>query len=120
MDQGIDAELQNGEGSARESPPPPRRTAPHALDYIFLMRPMILIPVWTFFLLGAYHGSAVATGPVRVSHLLAGLFARLGGHEQGNSRAHKATKQKAEEKASTPISFVVHIFSFHDLYRFEK
>ena len=24
-------------------------------DYIFLLRPMILIPVWTFFLLGSYH-----------------------------------------------------------------
>ena len=44
-----------------------------AIDYLFLLRPMILIPVWTFFLLGAYHGAAGGTGvdPLR---LLAGLF----------------------------------------------
>lgn len=33
-------------------PPGPARIP----DYIFLMRPMILIPVWTFYLLGAWHG----------------------------------------------------------------
>jgi chlorophyll synthase len=43
-------------------------------DYIFLLRPMILIPVWTFYLLGAHHavsplGRHVAKGP-----FLAGLL----------------------------------------------
>ena len=30
-------------------------------DFLFLLRPMILVPVWTFYLLGAHHGSD-ATG----------------------------------------------------------
>ena len=73
MDQGIDAELENGGGNPRESPP--RHTVPNPLDYLFLMRPMILIPVWTFFLLGAYHGSLVTTAPVPMSRLIAGSLA---------------------------------------------
>lgn len=28
----------------------------HFFDYIFLMRPMLLMPVWTFFLVGSYRG----------------------------------------------------------------
>ncbi len=44
-------------------------------DYIFLARPMILIPVWTFFLLGAYH--AGISGPVegKPIELISGLTA---------------------------------------------
>ncbi|MDZ7859271.1 MAG: UbiA family prenyltransferase [Candidatus Krumholzibacteriota bacterium] len=38
-------------------------------DYIFLLRPIILIPVWTFFLLGAYHGADIA-GKSTGNHLL--------------------------------------------------
>lgn len=42
-------------------------------DFVFLLRPMILIPVWTFFLLGARHAST-ATGTVIQARLLfAGL-----------------------------------------------
>jgi len=46
----------------------------HALDYFFLLRPMILIPVWTFFLLGAHHGAAAAGGAVDGARCLAGLI----------------------------------------------
>lgn len=42
-------------------------------DYVFLLRPMILIPVWTFFLLGARHGAAAAGIPVDAGRCLAGL-----------------------------------------------
>ena len=44
-----------------------------AADYLFLLRPTILIPVWTFFLLGAYHGARAATGEIETRALLAGL-----------------------------------------------
>jgi 4-hydroxybenzoate polyprenyltransferase len=44
------------------------------LDYVFLLRPMILIPVWTFFLLGAHHGAAAAGVRADGPRLLAGLF----------------------------------------------
>jgi len=50
----------------------PRRA--RAIDYIFLLRPMILIPVWTFFLLGAHHGAKAAALPIDALHLLAGLL----------------------------------------------
>lgn len=43
-------------------------------DYIFLLRPMILLPVWTFFLLGAHHGSTVSGKTISPGHLLSGLF----------------------------------------------
>jgi len=43
-------------------------------DYLFLLRPIILIPVWTFFLLGAYHGSSAADTQIRAGSFLAGLF----------------------------------------------
>jgi 4-hydroxybenzoate polyprenyltransferase len=42
-------------------------------DYIFLLRPMILIPVWTFFLLGARHGSKITGCPIGWGPLLAGI-----------------------------------------------
>jgi len=44
-----------------------------ALDYVFLLRPMILIPVWTFFLLGAHHGAAASGTEIDAPRLLAGL-----------------------------------------------
>lgn len=50
----------------------PRRAK--AADYIFLLRPMILIPVWTFFLLGARHGALAAGIDVDGPRLLAGLL----------------------------------------------
>jgi 4-hydroxybenzoate polyprenyltransferase len=48
----------------------PGRAVP--ADFIFLLRPTILIPVWTFFLLGASHGASGGGSP-RVPALLAGL-----------------------------------------------
>jgi 4-hydroxybenzoate polyprenyltransferase len=51
----------------------PRANA-RPLDYVFLLRPMILIPVWTFFLLGAHHGAAAAGTAIDAFRLLAGLF----------------------------------------------
>jgi 1,4-dihydroxy-2-naphthoate octaprenyltransferase len=43
-------------------------------DYIFLLRPMILIPVWTFFLLGAHHAkTAAASAAIDARSLSAGL-----------------------------------------------
>ena len=49
----------------------PGRACP--ADYVFLLRPMILVPVWTFFLLGARHGAAAAGIPVDTGRCLAGL-----------------------------------------------
>jgi len=43
-------------------------------DYIFLLRPMILIPVWTFFLLGARHGSASSGLDIRPFSFFAGII----------------------------------------------
>lgn len=44
-----------------------------AADYVFLTRPMILVPVWTFYLLGAAHGAA-AGGSAGRGRLFAGLL----------------------------------------------
>ncbi len=44
-----------------------------AADYLFLLRPMILIPVWTFYLLGAYHGATIAGMQLQPARLLIGL-----------------------------------------------
>lgn len=57
-------------GSTR--PGIPERPVP--ADYIFLLRPMILIPVWTFFLLGAWHGSRSAGTAPGGTSLLAGIL----------------------------------------------
>ena len=43
------------------------------VDYIFLLRPMILIPVWTFYLLGARHGANASGAPIEAARLAAGL-----------------------------------------------
>lgn len=56
-------------GIADRPPPLPRRAVP--ADYIFLLRPTILLPVWTFFLLGAAHGDPSGGAPP--TSLLAGL-----------------------------------------------
>lgn len=57
MDRGVDAEpgpeRSDRGGNGR---PPWFGAAARFQDYLFLTRPMILIPVWTFYLLGAYHG----------------------------------------------------------------
>jgi 4-hydroxybenzoate polyprenyltransferase len=50
------------------------RAAAGPFDYVFLLRPMILIPVWTFFLLGARHGAVAAGADIDAPRLLAGLF----------------------------------------------
>lgn len=68
MDRGIG---QDEPGSTR--PGIPERPVP--ADYIFLLRPMILIPVWTFFLLGAWHGSKSAGTPPDGKSLLTGILA---------------------------------------------
>lgn len=44
------------------------------LDYIFLLRPMILIPVWTFFLLGAWHSDPSGIVQAGRGRLAAGIF----------------------------------------------
>jgi 4-hydroxybenzoate polyprenyltransferase len=45
-----------------------------AVDYIFLLRPMILIPVWTFFLLGARHGAKAASAALDPLRFGAGIL----------------------------------------------
>ncbi len=47
---------------------------PSPADYLFLLRPMILIPVWTFLLLGAWHGSKTTGTPLDRTLLLAGII----------------------------------------------
>jgi 4-hydroxybenzoate polyprenyltransferase len=42
-------------------------------DYIFLLRPMILIPVWTFYLLGAHHARTASGRPTAAVPFIAGL-----------------------------------------------
>lgn len=43
-------------------------------DYIFLLRPMILIPVWTFYLLGAQHGASASGSKAGWVDLLCGIL----------------------------------------------
>ena len=74
MDRGVDSE----QGPDRSVPDgndrPPWFGSPSRLqDYLFLMRPMILIPVWTFYLLGAYHGMRAGDRAVDVRRLLVGI-----------------------------------------------
>lgn len=45
-----------------------------AADYLFLMRPIILIPVWTFYLLGAHHGRDPASSGAPAQSLLIGAL----------------------------------------------
>lgn len=45
-----------------------------AADYFFLLRPMILIPVWTFFLLGAWHGSKTSKLTISPVNIASGIF----------------------------------------------
>jgi 4-hydroxybenzoate polyprenyltransferase len=44
------------------------------LDYFFLPRPMILIPVSTFFLLGVYHGKNATENSIVIINLLYGIL----------------------------------------------
>ncbi|MBN2183803.1 MAG: UbiA family prenyltransferase [Candidatus Krumholzibacteriota bacterium] len=45
------------------------------LDYIFLLRPLVLVPVWTFFLLGAWHADSGSSETVGTSRFLSGIIA---------------------------------------------
>lgn len=45
------------------------------LDHIFLLRPLVLIPVWTFFLLGAWHSSSGSFETVETAGFLSGIIA---------------------------------------------
>ncbi|MCD6378936.1 UbiA family prenyltransferase, partial [bacterium] len=53
---------------------PPRNNKPFWLDYFFLTRPLILIPVWTFFLLGAHHSFAPLEKSINSFKLLYGIL----------------------------------------------
>jgi 4-hydroxybenzoate polyprenyltransferase len=68
MDRGIGSEPAGPQASPAARIP----ERPNPADYLFILRPMILIPVWTFFLLGAAHGSRAAGTPVDSRLLLAG------------------------------------------------
>ncbi|HUV35842.1 MAG TPA: UbiA family prenyltransferase [Patescibacteria group bacterium] len=75
MDRGVDSE----QGPDRSAPgangrPPWFGSPPRLQDYLFLMRPMILIPVWTFYLLGAYHGMRGGESTIETKHLFLGFF----------------------------------------------
>jgi 4-hydroxybenzoate polyprenyltransferase len=59
MDQGVEPAIPSG----------PARFP----DYIFLLRPMILIPVWTFYLLGAWHGRNASGGSIPPFRFFTGL-----------------------------------------------
>lgn len=59
MDQGIEPAIPSG----------PARIP----DFIFLLRPMILIPVWTFYLFGARHGLNVSGAPMSRRPFMAGF-----------------------------------------------
>jgi len=62
-----------GLGTPSRGKKPTIPSHPVPFDYLFLMRPMILIPVWTFYLLGAYHGSMTTGETPDVQSLLAGF-----------------------------------------------
>jgi len=51
-----------------------KRMRPSAADYIFLLRPMILIPVWSFFLLGAHQTVTSSEKDVEITGLIAGFI----------------------------------------------
>jgi 4-hydroxybenzoate polyprenyltransferase len=59
MDQGVEPAVPSG----------PARIP----DYLFILRPMILIPVWTFYLLGAWHGRNITGAPIQRLPFLMGL-----------------------------------------------
>ncbi len=61
-----------GQGIGKLSSTTEKKSLP--LDYIFLTRPIILIPVWTFFLLGAYHAADIAGKSIKNQLLLYGIF----------------------------------------------
>lgn len=50
------------------------RKRANPLDYIFLLRPTILIPVWTFFLLGAKHAESKGAEPFGSARSLLAIF----------------------------------------------
>ncbi len=60
-------------GIVRSPLPSPGSARP--MDYVFLLRPMILVPVWTFYLLGAWHGQTVSGTPTNFLSLISGMIA---------------------------------------------
>ncbi len=60
MDQGVEPEIPKGPA--------------HLPDFVFLLRPMILIPVWTFYLLGAWHGGALSAAAIPKIRFSIGLI----------------------------------------------
>ncbi|MCU0638799.1 MAG: UbiA family prenyltransferase [Candidatus Krumholzibacteria bacterium] len=84
-------------GSGPRIPPP---GSANALDYIFLLRPTILIPVWTFFLLGARHGrpaAGVSPDPVMLAAGLALFSALMGAVYVINQITDRATDLAANK-----------------------
>ena len=59
MDQGVESEVPSGPAVFP--------------DFIFLLRPMILIPVWTFYLLGAWHAGRLSGAPIPRVQFFVGL-----------------------------------------------
>ena len=74
MDRGIEHDDTSGPRpqTGGDRPRVPEKSSP--ADYLFLLRPMILIPVWTFYLLGAWHGSRTTGTPLDRTLLLAGIM----------------------------------------------
>jgi 4-hydroxybenzoate polyprenyltransferase len=66
---GADSVERSGAGAL----PPWFKRPPTIQDYLFLLRPMILIPVWTFFILGAHHGRTAGARTARGADLLIGI-----------------------------------------------
>ncbi|MFO7914065.1 MAG: UbiA family prenyltransferase [Candidatus Krumholzibacteriales bacterium] len=50
------------------------KTRRSAADYLFLLRPMILIPVWSFFLLGGYHSAVGPEREINTPGIIAGFI----------------------------------------------
>ncbi len=85
MDRGIDPGQDRANGQAARKDPAPRGDSiiennpshpggpARPLDFVFLLRPMILIPVWTFYLLGAHHGSTSSGQQIQLQNLLVGF-----------------------------------------------
>ncbi len=73
MDRGIEQNEISDPRPQSGGPRPRVPEKPSPADYLFLLRPMILIPVWTFCLLGAWHGSRTTGTPLDRTLLLAGI-----------------------------------------------
>ena len=79
------------------------------LDYLFLLRPMILIPVWSFYLLGAHHAEAAAgrgIDPVTFFAGLASFTALLGAVYIMNQIADRAADLERDKLFLIPRGIV--------------